>query len=261
MVSLGRRCGPTLCFDSVRLFQARQCRSGSAHRRLRARPWCRADPTVATSTPLGADAAARLAIDTTLDAQAELSEIEIARAALAAVPAGGAFVVSSSMPVRDVEWFGHNRSDIDVYSNRGANGIDGVIATAIGVALSGRPTVCLIGDVAFLHDATSLTALAGREIDLSIVVTNNDGGGIFSFLPQHELLEDDVYEQLFGTPHETDLAAIATAHRLQFSEFSPSELAPSGVRIVMGRSDRSINLALHSHLVDEVGRVLDEQQH
>ena len=103
------------------------------------------------------------------------------------------------MPVRDVEWFGRATSRTSVYSNRGANGIDGVIATAIGVAVgSGKPTVVLLGDVAFCHDQSSLTALAARLLPLTIVVVDNDGGGIFSFLPQSSTLPREQFEQLFG---------------------------------------------------------------
>ena len=118
------------------------------------------------------------------------------------------------MPVRDVEWFGA-AGTTQVFSNRGANGIDGVIATAIGIAQgSQQPTVLLIGDVAFCHDQSSLTALAARGVRLTIVVVDNDGGGIFSFLPQRASLPVDRFEQLFGTPHGTDIVALARAHGL-----------------------------------------------
>ncbi len=200
------------------------------------------------------DAAAKAAIDATL-ATHPLSEPSIARRTLASVPTGGALVMASSMPVRDVEWFGESRDDISVLSNRGANGIDGTMATAIGVATTGTPTVCLVGDVAFLHDASSLVALSGRTVDLTIVVTDNDGGGIFSFLPQHSLLERERYEQLFGTPHGTDLGALALAHGLAFAEWTedaPADLTPSGVKVVRVGSDRANNLALHDALVAAV---------
>lgn len=172
------------------------------------------------------------------------NEIAAAQAVVEAVPPGGALVVSSSMPVRDVEWFGPSRDDIDVYANRGANGIDGVVATAIGVALTQTPTICLIGDVALLHDSTSLIALRKRPIDLTIVAVDNDGGGIFSFLPQHELLTVGDYELLFGTPHGTDLHALCKAHGLLSLDW-PAPLAPSGIRIVIVDSDRDLNEALH----------------
>ena len=168
----------------------------------------------------------------------ELTEAKIAAQTLGSVPAGGALVVSSSMPVRDVEWFGPD-SSVSVYSNRGANGIDGVVATAIGVACTGVPTVCLIGDVAFLHDQTSLIALARRQVDLRIVVVDNDGGGIFSFLPQHEQLDEGTYEQLFGTPHGTDLAALCAAHGLEV-----------GTDVEIHRTDRDLSLAQRQAFVE-----------
>ena len=100
-------------------------------------------------------------------------------------------VVASSMPVRDVEWFGAPGTTV-VHSNRGANGIDGVIATAIEVAIgTEQPTVALLGDVAFCHDQSSLTALAARQLPLTVVVIDNDGGGIFSFLPQRTSLSTE----------------------------------------------------------------------
>jgi 2-succinyl-5-enolpyruvyl-6-hydroxy-3-cyclohexene-1-carboxylate synthase len=172
-----------------------------------------------------------------------------AAAAINAVPTGGALVVSSSMPVRDVEWYGPDRVDIAVYSNRGANGIDGVIATAAGVATSGVPTVCLIGDVAFLHDQSSLTALRRRAIDLTVLVIDNDGGGIFGMLPQHDLLDRDTYELLYGTPHGTDIAALAAAHGIPVIAGSDRfDLTPDGVRIAIVRTDRDRTLVLRNSL-------------
>ncbi|NNF53704.1 MAG: hypothetical protein HKN03_04590, partial [Acidimicrobiales bacterium] len=178
------------------------------------------------------------------------NELQVASAAVTWVPPGGALVVSSSMPIRDVEWFGPDRSDISVYSNRGANGIDGVIATAIGVATTGVPTVCLIGDIAFLHDSPSLTALARRDIDLTIVVVDNDGGGIFSALPQYELLGRERYEQLFGTPHGTNLVRLAEAHELDVSPFPPDSAAvpTDGVRILIATTSRPESLALRQRI-------------
>ena len=98
---------------------------------------------------------------------------------------GGTLVVSSSMPVRDVEAFGSPRADPPrVLANRGANGIDGVVSTALGVALATGPTVALVGDLAFLHDVSALVGSAEDREALTVVVADNGGGGIFSFLPQ-----------------------------------------------------------------------------
>jgi len=147
----------------------------------------------------------------TPDGSNVLTEPAVARA-VSALPVS--LVLSSSMPVRDVEWFGVAGSKA-VHSNRGANGIDGVVATGIGVAAgSDAATVVLIGDVAFCHDQSSLTALAARQLALTIVVVDNDGGGIFSFLPQRQSLTTERFEQLFGTPHGTDIVGLARAHGL-----------------------------------------------
>jgi len=205
-----------------------------------------------------ADDLAETAIASTLIGT-ELStncEIAIARTVIEAVPQHGALVVASSMPVRDVEWFGPPRSDIAVYSNRGANGIDGTIATAIGVAATGTPTICLVGDVAALHDSTSFVALGERDIDLTIVIVNNDGGGIFSFLPQHEVLDGATYELLFGTPHGADFERLAAAHGIETARW-PTALSPQGVRVVIATSSRAENLARHDNAHAAVAAALD----
>lgn len=200
-----------------------------------------------------ADQSANKAIRAALHAHPGLAEPTVARTALAGVTSGGALVVSASMPVRDLEWFGENRNDVAVYANRGANGIDGVTSTAIGVALTGIPTVCLIGDVAFLHDTNALIALSQRKIDLTIVVTDNDGGGIFSFLPQQRMLASERYEQLFGTPHNTDLAALVASHNIAVTSWSqPMTLPVGGVQVVLATTNRDQNLTLHNTLVQAV---------
>ena len=141
---------------------------------------------------LGAEAAAQSVLGELLGTggELEMSEPAVARALAAAAPAGTRFVVSSSMPVRDVEWFGPPEQRTEVLSNRGANGIDGVLSTAIGVAAAGTgPVVALLGDLAFLYDAGALLWAAGRDLSLTVVVVDNGGGGIFSFLPQAAALD------------------------------------------------------------------------
>ena len=171
-------------------------------------------------------------------------------------------VVSSSMPIRDVEWFGDPSGSARVHSNRGANGIDGVIATGVGVALgSQRPTVVLVGDVAFCHDQSSLTALARRGLPLTIVVVDNDGGGIFSFLPQATTLDAERFEQLFGTPHGTDVLALARAHGLGATEVTTSEDLEAAVHdpsisVVRVASDRAANVVAHERLHASVAAAL-----
>jgi 2-succinyl-5-enolpyruvyl-6-hydroxy-3-cyclohexene-1-carboxylate synthase len=202
-------------------------------------------------------------LDAHLEAEKTLSEPGVARAVLAAVPAGGHLVVASSMPVRDVEWFGTPRSDITVHANRGANGIDGVMATAIGVAIgSGEPTAVMLGDVAFCHDMSSLTGLGPRGLDLTIVVTDNDGGAIFSFLPQASTLPAERFELLFGTPHGTDIVEVARALGLRaYLAETANELAAAFdepdtcvVRVASDRRDNvEVHAALNAAVVDALG--------
>ena len=188
----------------------------------------------------------------------ELSEPAVARVVGAAA---AQVVLSSSMPVRDVEWFGAASTAV-VHSNRGANGIDGVIATAIGVAAgTGEPTVLLLGDVAFCHDQSSLTALAARQLPLTIVVVDNDGGGIFSFLPQRTSLSTERFEQLFGTPHGTDIVALARAHGLgartvESADDLRAALIDREATVVRVPSDRDHNVAVHDALHAAVAAAL-----
>ena len=175
------------------------------------------------------------------------------------------------MPVRDVEWYGAPRDEVRVLANRGANGIDGVTSTAVGVALAAAaaepspPTALLVGDVAFLHDANGLLGAAERGIDLTIVVVDNDGGGIFSFLPQAHALAGDRFEQLFGTPHGVDLPTLCAAHGIvtiephEAGEVGPAisaAIAAGGVKVVRVRTDRAANVAVHDELHAAVAKAL-----
>lgn len=183
--------------------------------------------------------------------EAGTTEPGVLRSVAAEAPSGSALMVSSSMPVRDLEWFAPGRSDVRVFANRGANGIDGVTSTAIGIALTGLPTNLVLGDLAFLHDSNALISLRNRNINLTIIVIDNDGGGIFSFLPQAELLPDDQYEKLFGTPHGADLAVLARAHGLTtvgWDERGSAIESPTGVQLVIAHTNRRENVKLHKRL-------------
>jgi 2-succinyl-5-enolpyruvyl-6-hydroxy-3-cyclohexene-1-carboxylate synthase len=210
---------------------------------------------------LHAEARAQQVFDDRL-AGPDLDGPTIARVVTAAVAERSALVVSSSMPIRDVEWFGVNRSDLTVVANRGANGIDGVTSTALGVALSGQTTTLLIGDLAFLHDQGALIGLARRAVDLTIVVVDNNGGGIFEFLPQATAVDRPTFEQLWGTPHGADLVALARAHGLNASEAETVEglrelLGTSGVSIVVVRTDRTVTVARQGAVNAAVVAALD----
>lgn len=200
---------------------------------------------------------AETAIDTAL-AEMPLSEPGVARTIASSLADDVDLVVASSMPVRDLEWFGG--PDARAHSNRGANGIDGVMSTALGRALSGRPTAVLLGDIAFAHDSNALLGLPARGVDLRVVVIDNDGGGIFSFLPQATALTSERFEQLFGTPHGTNIEALAAAHGVAVRTVSTlRELAaavqaqgPSVTRVV---TDRAENVRHHDLLNAAVAAV------
>jgi 2-succinyl-5-enolpyruvyl-6-hydroxy-3-cyclohexene-1-carboxylate synthase len=165
-------------------------------------------------------------------------------------------LASSSMPVRDVEWYGAPRCGSTVLSNRGANGIDGVVSTAVGAALgSGRPVVALLGDLAFLYDATGL--LAGRsEAAVTMIVVDNDGGGIFSFLSQAQQLPSAQFERFWGTPHGLDVAAVASAYGADVRLLEGRDdldglvdaAATPGLRVGVVRTARPHNVVVHDQL-------------
>jgi 2-succinyl-5-enolpyruvyl-6-hydroxy-3-cyclohexene-1-carboxylate synthase len=200
-----------------------------------------------------ADAAARTAIDGLIDQWDDPFEGRVARDVVRASPAGTSLVVASSMPVRDVESFAGAREGVAFFANRGANGIDGFVSTVLGIAGAAEgPTVALLGDLCFLHDANGLLGAVDRGVDATFVVVDNGGGGIFSFLPQSELSEH--FETLFTTPQPVDLAALAGVHGIPVAEVaSAAALEPAlraavdggGVNVVRVRTDRDVNVARH----------------
>jgi 2-succinyl-5-enolpyruvyl-6-hydroxy-3-cyclohexene-1-carboxylate synthase len=201
-----------------------------------------------------AESSAQKSINAALADEPGLSEPGVARALYGLLPEASNLVVSSSMPIRDVEWFAAPRTGLRVHANRGANGIDGVVSTAVGIALATRqPTTLLIGDIALLHDVNGLIGLVSRETDLRIVVIDNNGGGIFSFLPQAQNLESTKFEKIFGTPHGVNLKMVAQAHQIDthevanMSDFAEvlSQRGPWLARVV---TDRQENVKVHERI-------------
>ena len=207
---------------------------------------------------------ARTALDEELSKQTQLTEPLCAVTVSEAIAAGTNLVVSSSMPVRDLEWFAPPRDGVRVFSNRGVNGIDGVVSTAVGVALSSKsPTALLIGDIAMLHDSNGLLNLIRRDAQLKIIVIDNEGGGIFSFLPQAQAMEGDQFEQLFGTPHSVDFAALAKTHGIAFTWVSTAqelrrELGNPASSMIGVRTDRGKNVDDHNALYSAVAAALSK---
>jgi len=157
--------------------------------------------------------------------------------------------VGSSMPIRDVEWFYHPPGPgPEVLTNRGANGIDGTVSSALGASLDGKRTVLLCGDLTFLHDSNALLSAYGHRGDLTVVVINNQGGGIFN----HLAVADDTahFEKLWGTPQAADLGKLCAAHKVRhdladgWSDLRRLlEIRGKGVRVIEFRTDRETNAA------------------
>ncbi len=208
-----------------------------------------------------AEAAASRAIDHVLD-DGPLLEAAIARTVSSVVPDDAVLYVSNSMPVRDLDSFAPLRPSPPLtFANRGASGIDGVVSSAAGAARSGRSTVLLIGDVAAMHDIGGLIDSARRAVDLTLVVPNNNGGGIFSFLPI--AAHDNVhFEELFHTPHEPEFNTIPgvrhkeVATRSELERALSESVGVSGVDLIEIRVDRDTNLAQHRAITEAIREVL-----
>jgi 2-succinyl-5-enolpyruvyl-6-hydroxy-3-cyclohexene-1-carboxylate synthase len=185
------------------------------------------------------------------------SEVSVARACVdAAAASEAALVVGSSMPVRDVEWWSPSRVT-PTFANRGANGIDGVLSTALGVATH-QAAVALVGDITFLHDVSALVDGVDENARAVVVVADNHGGGIFNFLPQATALETEHFEKLFATPRPHDLVAVAAAfghHAQRVSELNElrdalrAGLERPGISVIVAAlPPREANVVTHSEL-------------
>ncbi len=198
----------------------------------------------------------------------ELSEPRVALELGTGLPPETTLVVASSMPVRDIETvFPARETPLRVFSNRGANGIDGTIATAYGIAAaSPGPTVLLTGDVTLAHDVGSLLTATRIGVPLTIVLVDNGGGGIFDFLPVAG--QTDHFETHVATPPGLDVAGLAQAyglHLLPVNDLAGLRaavefgLSSDGTQVVQVRTDRGENVALHRRLWDAVGAALGDQ--
>jgi 2-succinyl-5-enolpyruvyl-6-hydroxy-3-cyclohexene-1-carboxylate synthase len=203
------------------------------------------------------------AIDEVLDAAPVLTAARLARDTVAFLPSGALLVLGSSTPVRDVDRLAVPRADIAVLANRGVAGIDGTVSTAVGAALAhGGPAFALMGDLTFLHDLTGLLLGAGEAVpDLTVVVPDNDGGGIFAQLEPGEDRYAQDYRRVFGTPHGRDLVAVAeglgwAASSVRAADELTDALALGGPRVVVVRTDQRAEAQLARELRAAAGRAL-----
>ncbi|TWF78157.1 2-succinyl-5-enolpyruvyl-6-hydroxy-3-cyclohexene-1-carboxylate synthase [Pseudonocardia hierapolitana] len=212
-----------------------------------------------------ADAAAADALDKALDDPAAPGGLRLARELVAALPPGAQLVLGSSNPVRDVALAAVPRRDLTVLANRGVAGIDGTVSTAVGAALvHDGPAYVLLGDLTLLHDTTGLVLGPDEpRPDLTIVVLNDDGGGIFELLEQGAPEHAAAFERVFGTPHGVDLAALCAATGTGHVQVELPDLADAlapapGLRVVEVRAGRRELREGHAKLRAAVDAVLTE---
>lgn len=205
-----------------------------------------------------ADRRASTALDDALDAGGGTTGLRLARDLVAGLPDGALLVLGSSNPVRDVSLAAVPRPGLRVLANRGVAGIDGTVSTAIGAALAhGGPAWALLGDLTLLHDTTGLViGPAEPRPDLTLVVLNDGGGGIFGLLEQGAPEHAGAFERVFGTPHTVDLAALCAAMGVEHIHGRPTR-GGSGLRLGEVRANRGALRAQHAALRAAISAALD----
>ncbi|GFG73305.1 2-succinyl-5-enolpyruvyl-6-hydroxy-3-cyclohexene-1-carboxylic-acid synthase [Mycobacterium botniense] len=204
------------------------------------------------------------AVRSQLKAHPLTTGLHVAAAVAEALRPGDQLVLGASNPVRDAALVGLNPHGIKVRSNRGVAGIDGTVSTAIGAALAhertGNPaasparTIALIGDLTFVHDSSGLLIGPTEPVPahLTIVVSNDNGGGIFELLEQGDPRFSDVSARIFGTPHDVDVGALCRAYHVESRQIEVGELGAaldepfSGMRVLEVKADRSSLRQLHA---------------
>ena len=175
------------------------------------------------------------------------------------LPSDSRLFVANSMAIRDVDYFFSSRQQkIKILCNRGANGIDGTISTALGVSAGDHPTVLLTGDLAFIHDLNGLLIGKNHHLDLTIIILNNNGGGIFNYLPQKD---SKYFDFLFLTPHGLDFGGLQTLYGLTyyepedypgFEKALEEALRLKGIKLINVKIDADLSKALHDHYTTPV---------
>ncbi|MDR5656936.1 2-succinyl-5-enolpyruvyl-6-hydroxy-3-cyclohexene-1-carboxylic-acid synthase [Halodesulfurarchaeum sp. HSR-GB] len=187
---------------------------------------------------------------------------------VAAAPDPATVFVSNSMPVRDLDRYGHPReADLTVLGNRGASGIDGIASTALGAgSATSDPLIAITGDLAYFHDMNGLLALGRFGLDATIVLLNNDGGGIFHKLPIADF--DPPFERQFKTPHGLDFEATEALYELDFDRVEPAEIGAAvaasttapGTQVLEVRTDAERSQQIRERLRETVGNRLADHE-
>lgn len=208
---------------------------------------------------------AREGLCSRLEGEPSLSEPAVFVELADLLPEGAILFVGNSMPVRDMDaFFSGGRRPLRFLANRGASGIDGVISTALGAgAVSTTPLVLVLGDLSFYHDMNGLLAVKRYGLRATIILLNNDGGGIFSLLPQAD--DPEHFEELFGMPHGLDFRMAAEMYGLSYRRVVSREefrlavgeaVRGEGATLVEVRTDRAANARLHRELRAAVSQAL-----
>ena len=168
------------------------------------------------------------------------------------MPHEGQILVANSMSIRDMDYFwASGRSQARVYGNRGTNGIDGTVSTALGISTNGKPTVMVTGDLSFFHDLNGLAIGKTHGMNLTIILHNNDGGGIFQYLPQKGT---DDFDYLFNTPQGIDYSGLATMYGLGYVKVTTNAelesamkqyIGTEGIHIIEVPTSKEISRELH----------------
>ncbi|MED5078607.1 thiamine pyrophosphate-dependent enzyme, partial [Geobacillus stearothermophilus] len=178
------------------------------------------------------------------------------------LPAGATLFVGNSMPIRDADtFFWSTDKPLRVLANRGANGIDGVVSSALGASVAANPLVLVIGDLSFYHDVNGLLAAKMHSLSATIVLLNNNGGGIFSFLPQAR--HKGAFETLFGTPTDLSFAHAVEMYGgrhtvphnwAEFRRHVSESLSSGGLHVIEVRTSRAENVQMHRFLWERVSQ-------
>ncbi|MGO5011718.1 2-succinyl-5-enolpyruvyl-6-hydroxy-3-cyclohexene-1-carboxylic-acid synthase [Niallia sp. Sow4_A1] len=196
----------------------------------------------------------------------EISEAKLFHSLGEMIPNDAVLFVGNSMPIRDLDTFFHKQNKkVTIIANRGANGIDGTISTALGVGVIKQPLFLIVGDLTFFHDLNGLVLSHLYKLPITVLLINNNGGGIFSFLPQVNLPRH--FELLFGTPLGIDFKHAVEMYKGQYklieswqgleTQFQHSNFE-EGMRVWELRTNREKNLIEHRQMTDRIQKILNQ---